>query len=128
MEEPATEDGSSGVGGVLIPGERNVTLDWSDIDSEELRRRKQRRASAKRELTKAVNRVSNALIVGGDAVEIRAVEEKLDEAFRKFREAWEKHKALLDDDDDVDESLSYFHEAEMKYLCSKDSLEMWFIS
>ncbi len=70
MEEPSTEDGTSRVGEVSIPGEgtrrRNVTLDWSYIDSEELRRRKQVRAGAQRELAKSVNQVSDALIVGKD--------------------------------------------------------------
>eukprot|EP00794_Sanderia_malayensis_P011497 gene11497-12692_t len=131
MEEPRTDE-TSLVGEELHLGERtrrrNVTLDWGGIDSEKLRRLKQARASAKRELTKAVNRVSDALIVNEDTVEIRAVEEKLDEAFCSFGDAWEKHKALLDDDDDVEESESYFHEAKMKYLCSKDRLAMWFES
>eukprot|EP00794_Sanderia_malayensis_P000939 gene939-252_t len=54
-----------------------------------------------------------------DTVQIRAVEEKLDEAFCSLRDAWEKQRVLLDD---VEESVSYFHEAKMKYLCSKDRL------
>eukprot|EP00794_Sanderia_malayensis_P007648 gene7648-8488_t len=132
MEEPRTDE-TSVVGEELHLGERtrrrNGTLDLGDIDSEKLRRLKQARTSAKRELTKVVNRVSDALIVNEDTVEIPAVEEKLDEAFCSFRDAWEKHRALLDDDDDdVEESVSYFHEAKMKYLCSKDRLAMWFES
>ena len=78
------------------------------------------RAIAKRELTNAIKRVSNALTVGEEAVEIQAIEERLDAAFQKFTEAWEQHKNLLDDDDDLEESAAYFQEAKTKYLCSKD--------
>eukprot|EP00112_Aurelia_sp_Birch-Aquarium-sp1_P012096 Seg2541.3 transcript_id=Seg2541.3/GoldUCD/mRNA.D3Y31 product="hypothetical protein" protein_id=Seg2541.3/GoldUCD/D3Y31 len=113
----------------LISGERmrrrNLILDWEDVDLERLRRLKQLRANAKRELRKAIKRVSEALTVGDDAVEIQAIEERLDEAFHNFTKAWERHKNSLDDDDDLEESTAYFHEAKTKYLCSKDRIALW---
>ena len=115
--------------GDLISGEplrrRNLTLDWEGIDLGRLRRLKQVRAIAKRELTNAIKRVSNALTVGEDTVEIQAIEERLDAAFHKFTEAWEQHKKLLDDDDDLEEAVAYFQEAKTKYLCSKDRVALW---
>ena len=113
----------------LLSGERmrrrNLTLDWEGVDAESLRRLKQLRANAKRELTKAVKQVSQALTVGGDAGEIQAIEERLDESFHNFTEAWERHKNSLDDDDDLEESTAYFHEAKTRFLCSKDRIALW---
>ena len=107
---------------------RNLTLDWEGIDLERLRRLKQVRANAKRELTNAIKRVSNALTVGEEgkeAVEIQLVEEGLDAAFHNFTEAWEQYRNLLDDDDDLEEAAAYFQEAKTKYLCSKDRVALW---
>ena len=42
---------------------RNVTLDWSGIDEERKRHLKTLQANAKRELTRAINRVSGILVI-----------------------------------------------------------------
>ena len=102
---------------------RNLTLDWEGIDLERLRSLKQVRANAKRELTNVIKRISNALTVDEEAVEIQLIEERLDAAFHNFTEAWEQHRSLLDDDYDPDEAAAYFQEA--KTLCSKDRLALW---
>ena len=57
--------------------ERNVRLDWDGIDMENARTLKQRRASAKGVLTRAITHVSEALIVGGDIMEVQAMQERL---------------------------------------------------
>ena len=63
---------------------RNLTLDLEGIDLERLRSLKQVRANAKRELTTVIKRISNALTVDEEAVEIQLIEERLDAAFHNF--------------------------------------------
>ena len=105
--------------------QRNLTLDWKGIDLERMRRMKQVRANAKCGLTNAIKRVSNALTVGEEAVEIQLIEQRLDEAFQNFTEAWEQHRNLLDDGEDLEEAAAYFQEAKANYLCSKDRVALW---
>ena len=73
----------------------------------------------------AIKRVSRALTVGEEAVEIQLIEERLNAAFQNFTEAWKQHRTLLDDGDDLEEAAAYFQEAKTNYLCSKERVALW---
>ena len=105
--------------------ERNVRLDWDGIDMENALTLKQRWASAKGVLTKAISHVSEALIVGGDIMELQAMQERLIRVFSSFKEACDRYKDTLVDDIDVEESVAYLHEAESRYLAAKDRITLW---
>ena len=92
---------------------------------ENARTLKQRRASAKGVLTKAISHVSEALIVGGDIMEEQAMQERLIRVFRSFKEACNRYKDTLVDDVEVEESVAYLHEAESRYLADKDRITLW---
>ena len=61
---------------------------------ENARTLKQRRASAKGVLTKAITHVSEALIVGGDIMEVQAMQERLIRVFSSFKEACDDTRIL----------------------------------
>ena len=94
------------------------------IDIEHIRRLKQIRANAKRELTKAVNRVADVLVVGQILDDVRAAEGRLIETFKDFELACEKYKAEFVDEDDIEECLAYMHEAETRYLDIKERVSL----
>eukprot|EP00795_Rhopilema_esculentum_P008763 gene8763-biopygen9751 len=129
MNEQTFREEKKSIDEALISGvdvrSENPNIDDGGVVSKELMRLKQVRANAKRELTKAINRVSDSLTVGEETGQMQVIERRLDEAFHNFKEAWMKHKNLLDDDDDLEESTAYFHEAKTKYLCSKDRVALW---
>ena len=80
MDEQNDEFNTASVGDLRIFSderrrERNVRVDWDGIDMENARTLKQRWASAKGVLTKAITHVSEAVIVGGDIMEVQAMQE-----------------------------------------------------
>ncbi len=96
------------------------------VDGEAMRRLKKFRGVAKREFTKAVNRLTDVIEVDEDEAVIRAVESQLDRAFDRFKEACETFSHRLDDDDDIEESITYFREGESRYVRCKDRIAVWF--
>ena len=56
---------------------RNVTLDWQGIDSETRQTLRTTRGGAKRGLTMALNRLSDALVTEGSIEEVTKCEKKL---------------------------------------------------
>ena len=108
MNEQTFREEKTSIDEALISGvdvrSENPNMDDGGVVSKELKRLKQVRANAKRELTKTINRVSDSLTVCGEAGQMQVIERRLDEASHNFKEAWVKHKYLLDDDDDLEES------------------------
>ena len=130
MDEQSDEFNTASVGDLRIFSderrrERNVRRDWDGIDMENAGTLKQRRASAKGFLTKAITHVSEALIVGGDIMEVQAMQERLIRVFSSFKEACDRYKDTLVDDIDVEESVAYLHEAESRCLAAKDRITLW---
>ena len=130
MDEQIDEFNAASVGDLRMFSderrrERNVRLDWDGIDMENARTLKQRRASAKGVLTKAISHVSETLIVGGDIMEVQAMQERLIRVFSSFKEACDRYKDTLVDDIDVEESVAYLHETESRYLAAKDRITLW---
>ena len=108
MNEQTFREEKTSIDEALISGvdvrSENPNMDDGGVVSKELKRLKQIRANAKRELTKTINRVSDSLTVCGEAGQMQVIERRLDEASHNFKEEWVKHKYLLDDDDDLEES------------------------
>ena len=90
--------------------EHNVNLELEENG----RVLKKERTSSKRESTKAVNRVSDVLKVGenNDAVEICV--RRMDYAFNEFRKACDNYRRSLKDEDDIEECIIYYNEAERR--------------
>ena len=104
---------------------RNVTLDWSGIDEERKRHLKTLRANAKRELTRAINRVSGILVIGTEIQDVQMAELRLMEIFEDFQNACDGYKAVNVDDDDIDECLAYFSEAETRFRSIRERTAIW---
>ena len=52
--------------------------------------------------------VSDALVVKGSIEEVTKCEKKMEEAFEKFKMAWDSYRNLLVEDDDLEECAAYF--------------------
>ena len=104
---------------------RNVTLDWSGIDEERKRHLKTLRANAKRELTRAINHVSGILVIGTEIQDVQMAEVRLMEIFEDFQNACDGYKAVKVDDDDIDECLAYFSEAEKRFRSIRERIAVW---
>ena len=94
---------------------RNVTLDWSGIDDERKHHLKTLQANAKQELIRAINRVFGTLVVGTEIEDVQMAEVRLMRIFEDFQNACDGYKAVNVDDDDIDEYLAYFNEAETRF-------------
>ena len=94
-------------------------------DQETARMLKTSRANSKRELTKAINRVSHALTVGGESDDIETAARWMEHTFCEFRKACEIYRHSLRDEDDIEECTAYFHEAETRFLSMKDRVAFW---
>ncbi len=81
-----------------------------------IRNLKKTRANAKRELTKAVNRVSEVLVIGKTLEEIRLAENRLIGTFEDFKAACDGYKDVITDEDDIEECLVYMKDAERRFL------------
>ena len=104
---------------------RNVTLDWSGIDEERKCHLKTLRANAKRKLTRAINHVSGILVIGTEIQDVQMAEVRLMEIFEDFQNACDGYKAVNVDDDDIDECLAYFSEAETRFRSIRERIAVW---
>eukprot|EP00794_Sanderia_malayensis_P002014 gene2014-2291_t len=86
------------------------------INVRSMRNLKKTSANAKRELTKAVNRISEVLVMGKPLEEIRSAENRLIGTFEDFKAACEEYKDPITDEDDIEECLVYMKEAERRFL------------
>ena len=68
---------------------RNVLLDWQGIDFERNKCLKQKRASAKRCLTIAIDQASESLLVGKSLDDMALKQANLDEKIQAFKTACE---------------------------------------
>ena len=102
----------------------NVRIDWDAVDHERMIRLKRERANAKRALTNTVNEVSAALVChgSGDGESLTHLEEKLEAVFIAFQKACDSFKAMLSDEDDIDECCAYFSEGEGRFLSTRQRL------
>ena len=50
----------------------------------------------------------------------------MDRAFDRFKEACEAFSHRLEDDDGIEESITYFREGENRYVRCRDRLALWF--
>eukprot|EP00112_Aurelia_sp_Birch-Aquarium-sp1_P003845 Seg1433.6 transcript_id=Seg1433.6/GoldUCD/mRNA.D3Y31 product="hypothetical protein" protein_id=Seg1433.6/GoldUCD/D3Y31 len=102
----------------------SVRIDWDAVDHERMIRMKRERASAKRALTNAVKEVTAALVCHGseDRESLAHLEEKLDAVFIAFLKACNSFKAIMDDEDDIDECCAYFSEGEGRFLSTMQRL------
>ena len=105
---------------------RNVLLDWQGIHSERNKCLKQKRASAKRCLTIAIDQASEALLVGNSLDEVTLKQINLDEKFHSFKTACEIYQQQMVLDEDIDECQAYYKEPEAKYLNMKDRISLRF--
>eukprot|EP00794_Sanderia_malayensis_P008310 gene8310-9197_t len=80
--------------------ERSSVDGNSGVDAEAIRSLKKFRGVAKREFTKAVNRVTDVIELDEDEAVIRAVKSQLDRAFERFKET--KQKMLSDGNENSD--------------------------
>eukprot|EP00794_Sanderia_malayensis_P021281 gene21281-23352_t len=109
----------------------SARVDNKGVNPEEIRRRKQARASAKRQLTISINRISDALTIGESAantveiLELQAVERNLDNVFGSFVKACNQYRDALVDEDDIEECDVYSHEAKTRYLDIKQRVSFW---
>ena len=94
------------------------------VDIEHIRLLKQSRANAKRELTKAVNRVADVLVVGQTLDDVRAADGRLVETFNNFKMACERYKSVIVDEVDIEECLTYMHEAETRFHDIKERVSL----
>lgn len=104
---------------------RSVVLDWEAVDLEALHRLKKRRGHAKGELTKAISHVVAELTVGGDVNEVEANEHRLMKAFGNFKESCNEYRRFQKEEEDVEECLVYFQEAEKKVSEVKERIAVW---
>ena len=102
----------------------NVRIDWDAVDHERMIRLKRERANAKRALTNTVKEVSAALVChgSGDGESLTHLEEKLEAVFIACQKACESFKAMLTDEDDIDECCAYFSEGEGRFLSTRQRL------
>ena len=102
----------------------NIRIDWDAVDHERMIRLKRERASAKRALTNTVKEVSAALVCHGpgDGESLTHLEEKLEAVFIAFQKACDSFKAMLSDEDDIDECCTYFSEGEGRFLSMRQRL------
>ena len=77
------------------------------IDTEHVQHLKKKRANAKRELTKVLNRVADCLTTEQTIDDVRVAEAKLNETFENFKVACQEYKAVMVDEDDIEECLAY---------------------
>ena len=94
------------------------------VDIEHIRQLKQSRANAKRELTKAVNRVADVLVVGQTLDDVKAADGRLVETFNNFKMACERYKSVIVDEVDIEECLTYMHEAEARFHDIKERVSL----
>ena len=104
---------------------RNVTLDWSGIDDERKRHLKILRANAKRELTRAINPVTGQWYRNDEKQDVQIVEVRLMKIFEDFQNACDGYKAVNVDDDDIDECLAHFSEAETRFWSTRERIAIW---
>ena len=104
---------------------QHMTVDWETHRLEKARMLKKSRANSKRELTKAINRVSDALTVGGESDGIETAARRMEHTFYEFSKACEIYRHSLRDEDDIEECTAYFDEAETRFLSMKDRVAFW---
>ena len=95
-------------------------------DAEERKRLKQTRANAKRGFTRVLNRVAETMLAESSLSELITSEVNLKTAFGEFCHACELYRNSLVEEDDLDESRAYFHEAEVRFLAMKDRIALRF--
>ena len=81
-------------------------------------RLKRERANAKRTLTNTVKEISAALACrdSEDEESFRRYEEKLQTAFATFQKACESFKAMLTEEEDIEECCVYFRDGQERFL------------
>ena len=96
------------------------------LDAEERMRLKQTRANAKRAFTRALNRVAETMLAESSLSELITSEVNLKTAFGEFCRACELYRNSLVEEDDLDQSRAYCHEAEVRFLAMKDRIALRF--
>ncbi|MEL7342967.1 MAG: hypothetical protein AAGM67_20960, partial [Bacteroidota bacterium] len=86
---------------------------------------KRRRGHAKGELTKAINHVVAELTIGGDIYEISVKENRMSEAFEEFKKLCDEYSKFLKDEEDIEECLVYFQDAERRFSEVKERITVW---
>eukprot|EP00112_Aurelia_sp_Birch-Aquarium-sp1_P012065 Seg2533.2 transcript_id=Seg2533.2/GoldUCD/mRNA.D3Y31 product="hypothetical protein" protein_id=Seg2533.2/GoldUCD/D3Y31 len=104
---------------------QHMTVDWEADSLENTRILKTSRANSKRELTKAINRVSDTLTVGGESGGVEDAAKWMEFTFIEFGKACGIYRHSLENEDDIEKCMAYFHEAETRFLSMKDRVAFW---
>ena len=86
---------------------------------------KKSRANAKRQLTNAIRKVSDALTVGEDVGGKGKAAVCMENVFNDISQTCSNYRQLLEDEDYIEECMIYFHEAETWFLSMKDRVAFW---
>jgi len=103
----------------------NFEGELKEEDKENPRELKKVRSNSKRELTKAINRVTDILKVGENNDDIEICVRWMDYAFNEFHKACDNYRRSLKDEDDIEECSIYYNEAERRYLSMKERVAVW---
>ena len=85
----------------------NFEGELKEEDKENPRELKKVRSNSKRELTKAINRVTDILKVGENNDDIEICVRWMDYAFNEFHKACDNYRRSLKDEDDIEECSIY---------------------
>ena len=107
-------------------GRSQQDADWRAVDTEKKLRLKKERANAKRVLTRVMNGVSSTLLDESSmaVTSLRDCEQNLCAVFEVFRRACESYKNEIRDEDDIYQCVSYFSEAETRWLSIRERVKL----
>ena len=108
-----------------IAEDRNGPSDLGVVQLKNMKTLKRRRGHAKGELTKAINHVVAELTIGGDIYEISVKENRMSEAFEEFKKLCDEYSKFLKDEEDIEECLVYFQDAERRFSEVKERITVW---
>ena len=109
--------------------QRNTMLDWDGIDFETGHQLKQNRASAKREVTKTVNRIIEMIGIEDTVLgDMQEMDLRLNLVHEQFQMACRKYHEILVDEDDQDESGAYCNDMEKTISDIRRLMAIWFRS
>ena len=107
--------------------ERNRTLDWDGINSENLRKLKQARGHKKGQVTKAQDEIRELMT---DRLNLSLVKDKLvqlNNLYEEFARAHTAHHNQLKDECDIDESNEYHNAVEQSKMQVAGAIARWII-
>ena len=86
---------------------------------------KRDQSNSKRELTKAINPVSDVMKVGENSDSMEISVRWMEYTFNEFRKAYESYSRSLKDEGDIEECIIHFNEATTRFLSMKDRVSLW---